>query len=539
MFRQGFHNVGRRIFSGKSTLQGLRMADRIQSTPLTSSPSWKGSFRQPFTSSTKASPPPPPPPKGGVWQKIKARPVEYASVVFVAAGVGMITNKLGIVLLFDPVEYVGLDLKRWPNTPYGIIGWQGIVPTKTEIMAKRLVNIVTTKLLPLEEVFGRLDPKELSIYFAPAIQEAIARDCGDVWAAIMKPILPLLLPLLVQRLQAEIDQVLDLDQIVLSAFVRDKAVLVDLFKKVGRVELEFLINSGFLFGFILGLGQMAAWARMPAPWTLPAAGALVGYVTNWIAIKLLFEPAEPVNVGNLMVIQGLFESRQVEVSDEFGQFMNRRVLNSAMLLQDLASGEDQGDLYHFLRRHLPYPIPSHILKAAVAGIAEMADHPHRYPQVHRYVSERLDIEKTLAERLKTLSSKEFEDLLHPVFQEDEMTLIATGGVLGMIAGGFQTQLGWGGPNATPRALALIALTVISSAALYIHQKYEKITDEPLASQERPQFHRRETILRTPMENDPQPAPLYETVEMIVPEIVIHLPDVPELVRRFTRRDDRK
>lgn len=429
-------------------------------------------------------------------------------------------------MLFYPIDYFGINWHRWPDTPYGILGWQGVVPTKTEIMARRLVKIVTTQLLSLEEVFGRLDPQELSRLLSPPIEAAIERDCGNVWAAIMKPVLPLLLPLLVKRLQREIDQVLDLDHIVLSAFIRDKGVLVDLFQKVGRVELEFLVNSGFGFGFLLGLAQMAAWARIPAPWTLPAAGALVGYVTNWIAIKFLFEPAEPVNVANIMVIQGLFESRQVEVSDEFGQFMNQRVLNSASLLQDLASGEDKGDLYHFLRRHLPYPIPSHILKAAVAGIAEIADHPHRYPHIHRYVSDHLDIEKTLASRLKLLSPKEFEDLLHPVFQEDEMTLIATGGVLGLIAGAFQTQLGWGGVNATPRAWATIAFTLVSSALLYAHQKYEEVLDEPLASQERLQLRKRETILRPVIEGDPEPAPILETVERMIPGVVPKLPDVP-------------
>lgn len=447
-------------------------------------------------------------------------------------------------MLFYPIEYFGWNFQRWPDTPYGILGWQGVVPTKTEQMARRLVKIVTTQLLSLQEVFGRLDPQVLSRYLEEPIQEAISRDCGEIWATLMKPVLPLLLPLLVTRLQGEIDRVLDLEHIVLSAFVRDKVVLVDLFQKVGRVELEFLVNSGFGIGFLFGLFQMVAWARIPAPWTLPAAGALVGYSTSWIAIKLLFEPAEPVNVANIIVVQGLFESRQVEVSDEFGQFMNQRVLNSASLLQDLASGEDQGELYHFLRRQLPYPIPSHILKAAVSGIAQIADNPHLYPEVHRYVSRQLDIEKTLSSRLKVLSPKEFEDLLHPVFQEDEITLIATGGVLGWIAGGLQTQLGWGGVNATPRAWATIVFTLLSSAALYAYQKYEEVLDEPLASQERPQLRKRETILRPVTEGDPDPTPILETVEKIIPAVVPKLPDVPlvplaRITRAITRGDNDK
>jgi hypothetical protein len=111
------------------------------------------------------------------------------------------------------------------------------------------------------------------------------------------------------------------------------------------------------------------------------------------------------------------------------------------------------------------------------------------------VNQRLDIRDTLARRLKTLSPAEFEDLLHPVFQEDELTLIATGGVLGLGAGALQTQLGWGGPSAVPRAIGTIIFTLASSLMFYLHQKYEAEQDPPLASHERPHLRRRETILR--------------------------------------------
>lgn len=429
-----------------------------------------------------------------IWQQVRERPIEYASIPCVAAFVGITTNWAGVKMLFYPIEYKGIDLYRAKDTPYGIIGWQGVVPTKTEMMAGRLVTVVTSRLLSLEEAFGRLDSAQLAHLLLPAVEDAIRRDCGPVWSTVLQPVLPILLTRIITALKLEINDVLDLRTVVLTAFCRDKVVLVDLFQKVGRVELEFLVNSGFGFGFLLGLAQMAAWAATPAPWTLPVAGALVGYVTNWIAIKLLFEPAEPTKVGPF-VIQGLFESRQVEVSDEFGAFMKERVLNSPTLLQDLASGEQEGELYSFLRRQLPYPIPSHILTAAVSAIAHVATHPKEYPQVHEYVTTQLDIQHTLSSRLKLLSPTDFEDLLHPVFQEDEITLIATGGVLGLLAGIAQTRLGWGGPNATRRAVGTIVGTLAASAVLYWHQQYEEELDEPLVSTERPQLRRRETIVR--------------------------------------------
>lgn len=46
------------------------------------------------------------------------------------------------------------------------------------------------------------------------------------------------------------------------------------------------VQSGLYFGFLLGLGQAAAWTAAPRAWTLPVAGALVGYFTNWLAIKV-------------------------------------------------------------------------------------------------------------------------------------------------------------------------------------------------------------------------------------------------------------
>jgi len=429
------------------------------------------------------------------WSKIKQRPIEYASIPCVAAFVGITTNWMGVKMLFYPIEYVGVELQRWHNTPYGLFGWQGVVPTKTEIMAQRLVNIVTEKLLSLKEAFGRLDPDKLARLLLPAMEESVRRDCGQAWSTIIIPLLPILLPRILKELNVEIDQVINLNHVVLSAFVRDKEVLVDLFQKVGRVELEFLVNSGFGFGFVLGLAQMGAWAVKPAFWTLPVAGALVGYLTNWIAIKLLFEPAEPVDIGGLFVLQGLFESRQIEVSDEFGDFMSKRVLNSQSLLGHLSEGGDEGDLFKFLRRHLPYPIPEHILTAAVAAIEDIAKNPSKYPEVHAYVAERLDIEDTLSKGLKTLTPTQFEDLLHPVFQEDEIILIGTGGVLGLAAGALQLRLGWGGPGAMRKALGTIIFTLASSMGLYAHQKYEEVTDEPLASNERPLLRRRTTIIQ--------------------------------------------
>lgn len=408
----------------------------------------------------------------GVIKKVFAKPIEYLSIPCMAAFVGISTNWLGVKMLFYPIEYTGYSLMRFDDHPAGLFGWQGVVPVRTEKMAMRLVDIVTRRLFGLTEAFGRLEAKVTANLLAAPVEESIRMECGDNWANILRPILPFVLQRVIKALQRDIEEVMDLPNLVLHSFVRDKQVLVNLFQKVGRVELEFLVESGFAFGFLLGIGQMALWAAKPKMWTLPVAGALVGYLTNYIAIKLLFEPANPVECGPF-VLQGLFESRQTEVSEEFGHFMGTRVLNSPALLDSL-SNEHKDRLHSFLRRELPFFVPEHIIYATISAIKKIAAKPHEHSQIHFYITNKLEIENTLSSRLKLLSPTDFEDILHPVFQEDEIILIVVGGILGALAGFMQTTLGWGGKQAKAKALATIFFSLSASAGFFLYDQKEEV-----------------------------------------------------------------
>ena len=100
-------------------------------------------------------------------------------------------------------------------------------------------------------------------------------------------------------------------------------------QRVGEKELRFLIDSGLFFGFLLGLVQMLVWLFYDSPWTLTLGGILVGLATNWIALKIIFEPVEPVYLffGSLK-LHGLFLQRQAEVSAEFAEYLTSQVLTS-------------------------------------------------------------------------------------------------------------------------------------------------------------------------------------------------------------------
>jgi hypothetical protein len=66
-----------------------------------------------------------------IWQKLRHRPIEYATIPCVAAFVGIMTNWMGVKMLFYPIEYFGTEWYREELSPYGYFGWQGTSGTNT------------------------------------------------------------------------------------------------------------------------------------------------------------------------------------------------------------------------------------------------------------------------------------------------------------------------------------------------------------------------------------------------------------------------
>jgi hypothetical protein len=61
----------------------------------------------------------------------------------------------------------------------------------------------------------------------------------------------------------------------------------------------------------------------------------------------------------------------------------------------------------------------------------------------------LQLETTLRVQMEAMSPAKFERVLHPIFEEDELTLIIAGGVLGFIAGLIQQGLETGAIQIPP------------------------------------------------------------------------------------------
>ena len=394
----------------------------------------------------------------------------YASIPFVAAVVGWATNLVAIKMTFWPLEFRGVR---------PIFGWQGIIPSKAEKMATIFVETTMVHLGTLPEVFERMDPRRIASHVVAEIEPRIEELTdevmrrGDVvlWDNLPEVVRTAVyqrvreeLPGLVRALLADIDrnveQLVDLKTLVVGRLVENRILLNRLFLECGEAEFRFIIRSGFYFGFLFGLVQLAVWVFFPAFWVLPAFGLLVGLATNWIALNIIFRPLEPVEVGP-WTVQGLFLRRQAEVAETWCRIVTRDILTLRHLVEAMLEGPRAERTRALIRRHIK-PVVDRavgpmrgVAQAAVglrgfAGIkesvgetaVEVALVPFRN---RRFILDRAQaVENELRHRMASLPPKEFQDLLRPCFQEDELKLVLLGGALGLAAGFAQLYWVFGG-----------------------------------------------------------------------------------------------
>jgi len=255
----------------------------------------------------------------------------------------------------------------------------------------------------------------------------------------------------VRQVQADPDIVFSLRHLITSGFQADAGRLVRLFERCGDQDLAFVVRSGLWLGGALGVLQALLFYYWNPWWSLALTGAVVGMVTDQLALKLIFEPVEPCVVGPIR-LQGLFLRRQAEVSELFADFMEAEVTSPQLLWAELMQGANCEAFWSlFDARVVAFMQARSAFRpllgerdwewlTAELGARVRRELPNDVHRVHELTREALQLRPLMTEKMQELSSAEFERVLHPVFEEDELTLILIGTALGAIAGAVQARV---------------------------------------------------------------------------------------------------
>lgn len=386
------------------------------------------------------------------------------SIPLSSALVGWGTNVLALKMTFYPLDYVGIR-------PFG---WQGIIPAKAVSMATRTVDLMTQKLVAVHEVIERLDPDEVVEALGPGvaalieeiIDDVMAREQPELWATLPEGVkeqvyaraqqeAPFVIRESMADLLVEVEDVLDIKTMAIDALLADREFLNRIFLECGREEFRFIEKSGLYFGFLFGLAMMVAWLLFPFDALLPLFGFVIGWLTNYLALRMIFEPARPRQVLGF-TWQGSFLKRQEEVSEAYARLVAQNIVSTENILYAIFDGPGSKRLLEIIERYVtevskdyeavPRPVTNFLigseqydaLKTDIAQRIVNAVPGGPVYDIEEYAEEALDIENTLRARLEALPPEQFTGLLRPIFQEDEWKLILVGAVLGCLVGVAQS-----------------------------------------------------------------------------------------------------
>ncbi|SNR48113.1 hypothetical protein SAMN06265360_10727 [Haloechinothrix alba] len=387
----------------------------------------------------------------------------YAAMPVMAAVIGYLTKLLAVRMLFEPLEYRGIR-------PF--LGWQGMIPARAGKMAAIAYDTMTSGLIDLQELMSRIDPDELVDELAGPLDEAVedlARELlseyqPGLWDSLPEPARALLVrrvqaeaPKVVKQLAMEVTSdvhaVVDVRHMVVSNLVRDKELLNRLIRDVAEPELRFIVRSGIYFGAAIGVIQAVAWGLTKSPLVMPIFGFVTGWVTDYLALNMLFLPREEKRFLGIR-LHGKFQRRRAEVGVRYGDLIAKEILTPRNLFEGMLSGPKSDKLVAIVQREVRRTIdeqagiakPLVILAVGGRRFQELKQDatarvlrtaPETARSMFAYTEQALDIRNTIAERMKVLTSGQFEQIIRPAFKEDEKTAVMVGAVLGGVIGEMQ------------------------------------------------------------------------------------------------------
>ncbi|NLM11472.1 MAG: DUF445 family protein [Clostridiaceae bacterium] len=184
---------------------------------------------------------------------------------------------------------------------------------------------------------------------------------------------------------------------------------------------------------------------------LAIVGGFIGWITNFIAIKLLFRPFKPVKLLLGYKIQGVIPSRKPELAVSIGNVIENQLLAPKEILNGLVSDKDinllketivtnvidilkdklPGFLHGFTDKTIRKQLDAFMEKDGDRYIREMLNN------VITNATDNLKISDMVAEKINALDLASFESIVLSVVNKELKHIEYLGGILGFLIGLIQ------------------------------------------------------------------------------------------------------
>lgn len=199
------------------------------------------------------------------------------------------------------------------------------------------------------------------------------------------------------------------------------------------------------------------WLKFALP---PVVGLIIGWLTNFLAIKLLFRPKQPVNLG-LFTLHGIFPKNKAKLARNLGNVVQRDLLSFDDIKKKLEDPDSLHQMAEQISVHVEAMIRDRLHKTKFQQVvvpegviqrihnAVTSDIENTLPKlIDNYVDkleEKIDIFAMVEMKINNLSDEKLEKLILSITSKEFKFIEIIGGVLGFFIGCLQVLLGmWTG-----------------------------------------------------------------------------------------------
>ena len=190
---------------------------------------------------------------------------------------------------------------------------------------------------------------------------------------------------------------------------------------------------------------------------IPLITALVGWYTNRLAIKFLFRPRMPVNLG-CCTVQGLVPRRQEEIAEQVAEIIEREFINSQIIAEHLETIDIKKHLDAFATRIIREKLIGRIKQIPLLGnfitddsLSAIEQAVKREilneagPLIKKMADDlegKLDIREKIRVQLANYSAEELEAMVYRIAKKEFRAIEWMGAFLGLLAGIIQLAILW-------------------------------------------------------------------------------------------------
>ncbi|MCZ2222866.1 MAG: DUF445 family protein [Chitinophagales bacterium] len=189
---------------------------------------------------------------------------------------------------------------------------------------------------------------------------------------------------------------------------------------------------------------------------IPIISALIGWFTNWVAIKMLFHPKKPIKILGIS-FQGVFPKKQKQFAERLGQIVGNELLSFKEIEQKISNPDNiqkimpliEEHIDNFLRVKLAEQMPiismfignKTIEQLKSVFITELKElFPKIMGDYMNKLENELNLEKIVFEKVNNFSSDKLEEILNSLMKKEFKFIEILGGVLGFLIGIVQVLI---------------------------------------------------------------------------------------------------